>query len=91
MRRVVGLTLEAVGCEAAIGDRCLVGRAGGRDVISEVVGFSSDRLLLMPIGDVRGLAPNARVRPVGRGGTAAVGEEFTGFHARRLVRDRAQP
>jgi flagellum-specific ATP synthase len=75
---MVGLTLEAAGCQAAVGDRCQVWRPGGSPVDSEVVGFHGERLLLMPIGDVRGLAPNARVVPVGRAGQAAVGECLLG-------------
>lgn len=78
LTRMVGLTLEASGCQAAIGDRCRILRAGGGSVDTEVVGFSGDRLLLMPISDVRGLAPNARVVPVGRGGQVAVGERLLG-------------
>ncbi len=78
LKRMVGLTLESVGCQAAIGDQCRVIRPGGVPVEAEVVGFSGDKLLLMPIGDVRGLAPNARVIPVGRGGQIKVGDGLLG-------------
>jgi flagellum-specific ATP synthase len=76
--RMVGLTMEAAGCQAAVGDRCQVVRAGGAPLHTEVVGFSGDRLLLMPIGEVRGVAPNARVVPTGRGGQVRVGEPLLG-------------
>jgi flagellum-specific ATP synthase len=85
--RMVGLTLEAAGCQAAVGDRCHVLRTGGAHVVTEVVGFSGDRLLLMPIGDVRGLAPGARVVPVGRGGQVCVGDELLG----RVLDGTGQP
>jgi len=78
LSRMVGLTLEAVGCLAAIGDRCRVLNAGGTDVDAEVVGFSGDRLFLMPTGQPRGLAPNARVIPLGGAGDVAVGEALLG-------------
>ena len=78
LTRIVGLTLEAVGCQAAIGDRCQIRRRGGRDVETEVVGFSGERLLLMPIGDVRGLAPNMSVAPAGRSGHVSIGGEILG-------------
>ncbi len=42
------MTLEAVGCEAAVGGRCLVDTAEGRQIEAEVVGFSGDKLFLMP-------------------------------------------
>lgn len=78
LSRMVGLTLEAVGCQAAIGDRCRVLNANGSDVDAEVVGFAGDRLFLMPTGIPRGLAPNARVIPQGGAGDVAVGEALLG-------------
>ncbi|MCK4707268.1 MAG: flagellum-specific ATP synthase FliI, partial [Gammaproteobacteria bacterium] len=74
---MVGLTLETVGCQAAVGARCLVASTEG-DVEAEVVGFSGERLYLMPTGDIKGLVPNARVTP-GRGMyRARVGDELLG-------------
>ena len=62
--RMVGLTFEAVGCQAAIGSRCRILPDQGPSVDAEVVGFADDKLYLMPIGDSRGLTPNARVIPL---------------------------
>ncbi len=87
LARMVGLTLEARGCEAAVGDRCHVVLAGGHRIDTEVVGFTHDGLLLMPIGEVRGLAPNARVVPAGRGRQVAVGEACLG----RVLDGRGRP
>ncbi|HMM66626.1 MAG TPA: hypothetical protein PKC03_06760, partial [Dokdonella sp.] len=67
LRRVVGMTLEAVGCEAPLGGRCLVLNGDGSRIDTEVVGFSGDRLFLMPSGEMHGLLPNA---PPGLGGSA---------------------
>ena len=61
LRRAVGLTLEATGCEAPLGARCSVESSGGRWVDAEVVGFAGDRTFLMPTSDLSGLLPNARV------------------------------
>jgi flagellum-specific ATP synthase len=63
LSRMVGMTLEAVGCEAAVGSRCIVESAGGREIEAEVVGFSGEKLFLMPTGEMRGLMPGARVVP----------------------------
>jgi len=63
LRRVVGLTLEAEGCEAPLGARCMVSTADGSELDTEVVGFADERLLLMPVTEMHGVLPNARVRP----------------------------
>ena len=78
LTRMVGLTLEAVGCRAAIGGRCDVVNAAGRSIEAEVVGFAGESLYLMPTGDIRGLEPDARVVPTGRVSEAAVGDELLG-------------
>lgn len=78
LRRAVGLTLEAVGCEAPLGASCKVEVDGGW-VDSEVVGFAGDRTYLMPSAELHGLLPNARVVPsLRRGGGVDVGESLLG-------------
>jgi flagellum-specific ATP synthase len=42
--RMVGLTLEAVGLNVAVGSRCLVTARAGRQIEAEVVGFSEHRI-----------------------------------------------
>ncbi|GAA0705322.1 MULTISPECIES: flagellar protein export ATPase FliI [Dyella] len=78
LRRVVGLTLEAEGCEAPLGARCLVAAAGGVQLDTEVVGFADDRLLLMPVTEMHGVLPNARVRPCSHTGGLPVGAALLG-------------
>jgi len=78
LTRMVGLTLEAVGVHAALGARCIV-KSGDKEPIEvEVVGFSGEKLYLMPTGDIRGIGPNARVIPTGSVYEAAVGDELLG-------------
>jgi len=77
LRRVVGLTLEAVGMELSVGASCRVAARGGW-VEAEVVGFSGDRTFLMPTADVHGLLPNARVIPVAGEGAIGVGAGLLG-------------
>jgi len=87
LTRMIGLTLEAAGCQAAVGDRCdVVANDGGR-IEAEVVGFSGDRLFLMPTGDIHGLKPNARVIPRVGAETAAVGTQLLG----RIIDGAGQP
>ncbi len=78
LSRMVGMTLEAVGCEAAVGGRCLIDGRQGQTVEAEVVGFSGERLFLMPTGDMRGLMPGARVRPAHSVSEVHVGDELLG-------------
>jgi flagellum-specific ATP synthase len=78
LTRMVGLTLEAAGCEAAIGDHCDIATVDGKHVEAEVVGFAGDRLYLMPTGDMHGLKPDARVYPYSSAGTIAVGPGLLG-------------
>lgn len=78
LTRMVGLTLEAAGCQAAVGDRCDVLGTDGARIEAEVVGFSGDRLYLMPTGDIHGLKPNARVVPRTGAETVAVGPQLLG-------------
>ncbi len=87
LTRMIGLTLEAAGCQAAVGDYCDVIAGDGSRIESEVVGFSGDRLFLMPSGDAHGLGPNARVIPRQRAGSVRVGPELLG----RIIDGSAQP
>jgi len=78
LTRMVGLTLEAVGCQAAIGARCLVTGPNNENIEAEVVGFSGEKLYLMPTGDIQGLTPNAKVVPVDNVSYAPVGKQLLG-------------
>ena len=64
LTRVVGLTLEAEGCHAPIGSFCEIQTIDGGELECEVVGFSDNKLLLMPAADMQGIRPNARVKPM---------------------------
>jgi len=78
LTRMVGLTLEAEGCQAAIGDRCEIVSAGDTHIEAEVVGFAGERLFLMPTGDLHGIKPDARVLPRTQAGTVRVGPGLLG-------------
>lgn len=78
LRRAVGLTLEAIGCEAPLGSSCKVEVVDGGWVDAEVVGFAGERTYLMPSAELHGLLPNARVVPHRRRGGVEVGEALLG-------------
>jgi len=75
--RVVGLTLEAVGCTAAVGSLCHVETNDGF-IDAEVVGFSGERLFLMPSERLTGVVPGARVIPQTDAQGIPVGMELLG-------------
>ncbi|WP_083699965.1 flagellar protein export ATPase FliI [Acidihalobacter ferrooxydans] len=77
LTRMVGLTLEAVGLEMPVGGRCEIIAHHAR-IEAEVVGFSGDRTFLMPVGDIRGLTPNASVRPLNTNYRIPVGAGLLG-------------
>ncbi len=87
LRRTVGLAMEAEGCHAALGGRCDVVAADGRHVETEVVGFSGERLYLMPVADMQGVSPNARVIPISGSPEVVVGDELLG----RVLDGRGNP
>jgi flagellum-specific ATP synthase len=87
LTRMVGLTLEATGCQAAVGDRCEIVSADDSRIEAEVVGFAGERLYLMPTGDIHGLKPNARVVPRPYAGTVRVGHRLLG----RIVDGACRP
>ncbi len=78
LTRMVGLALEASGCQAAVGDVCDLLNGDGSRVEAEVVGFAGDKLFLMPTSEVHGLAPAARVVPRQRAGSVHVGPGLLG-------------
>ena len=63
LTRVVGLTLEAIGCRAAVGSLCRIDTLDGY-LEAEVVGFSGDKLFLMPSEQLKGVIPGAKVTPI---------------------------
>ncbi|HEY5808880.1 MAG TPA: flagellar protein export ATPase FliI [Povalibacter sp.] len=87
LTRMIGLTLEAAGCQAAVGDRCDVMATDGTRLEAEVVGFAADKLFLMPTGDIHGLKPNARVIPRTGAEMVAVGPQLLG----RVIDGAGQP
>jgi len=66
VERVSGVVLEAVGVPAAIGELCRIERGPLGILDAEVVGFRGDRTLLMPLGDLAGVAPGQVVRALER-------------------------
>ncbi|MDX8412846.1 MAG: FliI/YscN family ATPase [Mariprofundales bacterium] len=61
VHKVIGPMLEATGISASIGDACELFCSSGNNIEAEVVGFRDDRIILMPVGATRGIAPGDAV------------------------------
>lgn len=60
---IIGLTIVSDGPESSIGDLCHIIRDEFKNdiILAQVVGFKSDRILLMPLGSIEGLQSGAKV------------------------------
>ncbi len=89
LTRVAGLVMEAVGLKLPVGNSCYILTPSGQRVDAEVVGFSGERLFLMPSTDVFGLRPGALVIPIDLAVARVpqLGEDFT---PRRRAADRTK-
>lgn len=77
----VGLVIEGVGPRANIGDICQIQSSESPDgvyVEAEVIGFRDDKILLMPLGGMRGIGPGAKIVAKGRQRYVKVGNELLG-------------
>jgi len=79
LTRATGLVMEAVGLKLPIGTLCIVerhSRDGVDKVESEVVGFNGQILYLMPLENVDGVLPGARVYALESGDGATKGKQL---------------
>ncbi len=76
----IGLTIEAEGLELEIGDICNIFPSLGEEgrITAEVVGFRDERLVLVPLADLRGVRPGSRVVPRRASLSVPVGPELLG-------------
>lgn len=75
--RVIGLIIESQGPEVSLGELCII-KNSDRIIRAEVVGFDNNRVLLMPIGEMEGVNPGARVVATGDKLKVKVGDALLG-------------
>jgi len=86
--QVIGLVIEANGPEAQIGELCHIHVSRHADpVAAEVVGFREGSTLLMPVGEMRGIAPGNEVVATGHPLRVGVGTGLLG----RVVNGAGEP
>ena len=88
IENIVGMSIEASGGRAAVGDICQIysGESGGQ-VMAQVVGFKDDHILLMPYANMSGISAGNFVRNTGRRLSLRVGPFLRG----RVINALGQP
>lgn len=77
--KVVGLTIESIGPQVQVGEMCKIFPVKSDvPVMAEVVGFTENAVLLMPLGDMQGISPGATVIASGNSHEVQVGESLLG-------------
>ena len=61
VERIVGLTIESIGPDVEYGELCKIRLDKTDYLYAEVVGFNRNRVILMPVGDMKGVVPGADV------------------------------
>ncbi len=88
IENIVGMSIEASGCKAAVGDICRIySGESGSQISAEVVGFKNDHILLMPYADMKGISAGNFVRNTGRQLELKVGPFLKG----RIINALGQP
>lgn len=59
---VVGMLIKAIVPEVKVGEICLVKRSGP-PLLTEVIGFTREEVLLSPLGEMTGIGPSSEVIP----------------------------
>ncbi|SDM97702.1 flagellum-specific ATP synthase [Paenibacillus sp. yr247] len=77
--QVIGLTVESEGPDVSIGDLCYIyPHKSNKPLKAEVVGFRSNKVVLMPLGDLDSIGPGCDVVGTGKPLTVQVGHELLG-------------
>jgi flagellum-specific ATP synthase len=77
--KVVGLTIESNGPETHVGELCrIMNPRLNREVLAEVVGFRDKSVLLMPLGEMTGIAPGNDVIATGMELSVGAGRTLLG-------------
>ncbi|MGZ4163606.1 MAG: flagellar protein export ATPase FliI [Tumebacillaceae bacterium] len=85
--KLVGLTIESRGPMVTVGDVCQIEATDGSQVLTEVVGFRDNDVLLMPLGDLGAIGPGNDVVATGSSLQIPVGPHLLG----RILDGLGQP
>ncbi|MCH5138362.1 flagellar protein export ATPase FliI [Clostridiaceae bacterium UIB06] len=78
VKKVIGLTVEVEGIKSFVGEVCTIYNEKNHPITCEVVGFREDNVILMPLGELIGIAPGCRVVPEGEPLSVKCSEDLFG-------------
>lgn len=78
VNELVGLVAKAVIPNVKVGELCLIDSGHGQKIKAEVVGFKENEVLLMPLGNLEGIAPGSEVTATGDCLKVPVGNNLLG-------------
>lgn len=78
VKQVIGLTIEVEGIKAFVGELCTIYNDKNNPIKCEVVGFKENGVILMPLGELIGIAPGCKVVPEGRPLSVKCSDELLG-------------
>ncbi|NMA91113.1 MAG: flagellar protein export ATPase FliI [Amphibacillus sp.] len=76
--RVVGLMIESIGPEVKIGNVCYIHSDNGKKIMAEVVGFTGEKVLLMPYSQINDIGPGSLVEATDQSLKIKVGKGLAG-------------
>lgn len=86
--KLIGLTIESIGPAVEVGEIChIYPLKGNIPIVSEVIGFKGEIVLLMPLGEMTGIGPGSKVVATGHALQVDVGESLLG----RIVDGLGEP
>ncbi len=78
VQEVIGMVIEGMGPGVPVGGICSVEVKGSGILQAELVGFRKNRVLLMPLGDMRGIEPGSKIWVTDQEARVGVGKGLLG-------------
>ncbi|MDH8676632.1 flagellar protein export ATPase FliI [Fusibacter bizertensis] len=77
--KIIGMMIESIGPAVEIGEVCDIYPIKNTEPLKgEVVGFNNDKVLIMPLGDMKGIGPGSKVVALGHALQVDVSEALLG-------------
>lgn len=77
--QVIGLIIQVEGLDVFVGEVCEITiNSMDKIVLSEVVGFKDNSVLLMPLDDIQGIGPGCIVKPTGKSLKVFISDDLLG-------------